>query len=363
MEDFNNEVLPVPPPVPPPPIAANGIMNDNDDAINAANDGNEFFHFHYTGGGREVVPKNVTHITVDPSVARVDSTTFRNFLRLTTVELPEGLERIESSAFRSCEMLSRINIPSSVKVIEQNAFFKCFRLEGVELPEGLEKLGYRAFFRCTSLQSIRIPPRIKSIRGMAFKDCDALRYVYLSEGLKSIGQEAFAYCPLLKHMTIPSTVKRIHPDAFLHYVSMKPLMKIQFCDEINDLVLRESLRYWYGDETLKRSLKTFNFLVRCNIPARLEQLLIASQTNIHGMIRDIPSVTFVALDDYFNTINSELAFYKLHDAITVLELAIWKSKISEQYGRDMDNVSAMAKLQCRVECGACVIIPNVLSFL
>ena len=329
---FDNVVL-VPPP---PPIAANGngIMNDNDEAINAANDGNEIVRFHYMGGV----------LTVDPSVKRIRAGKFLCHSSLTTIKLPEGLESIGGSAFS-----------------------KCVSLKSVELPDSLEELGFRAFYQCTSLQSIRIPSKIKTINKMAFKDCDALRYVYLSEGLKYIRQEAFANCPLLRHITIPSSVKRITPDAFKCYIWMIPLLKVQFCDEIEEFVSGESLRDWWGNGTSERSLRTFNFLVRCNIPARLAEPLIARQwqANIHDMLSGIPSVNFVALDDYFNTIESKLTGYEiLHDAITVLELAIWKSELSAQYGQGMDNVSAMAKLQCRVECGACVtIIPNVLSFL
>ena len=350
---FDNVVL-VPPPSP-PPIAANGIgiMNDNDMAINAANDGNGIIvHFDFAGVGHNFVPSNdgnvfpvnVTHDTVDPSLKRIRAGKFSCNSRLTTVDLPEGLESIGGSAFS-----------------------KCVSLKSVELPDSLEEIGYKAFRLCTSLQSIRIPPRVKSISKMAFKDCDALRYVYLSEGLKYIREEAFADCPLLRHITIPSSVKRIHPDAFkCNIIWMNPLLeKVQFCDEIEELVSGASLDWW-GNGASERALRTFNFLVRCNIPARLVQPLIARQwqANIHDMLRGIPSVNFVALKDYFNTIESKLTGYEsLHNATTVLELAIWKSKISEQYGQGMDNVSATAKLQCRVECGACVIIPNVLSFL
>jgi hypothetical protein len=351
MEDHDNDE------VPPPPLAANGIIvNGNDEAINAADGGNKIVRFHYTDGV----------LTFDPSVKRIRAlvSIFQCRSNLKTVELPEGLESIGDSTFGLCKVLSHINIPSSVKVIGDFAFRCCLRLESVELPDSLEELGGAAFMNCRSLQSIRIPPKIKTIDKMAFWGCDALRYVYLPEGLKYIRQEAFANCPLLRHITIPSSVEEIHPDAFICDYWMNPVLKVQFCDEIEEFVTGESLRDLWGNGTSERALRTFNFLVRCNIPARLEQLITRQwQANIHEMIRGIPSVDYVALDDYFCTIKSELAFYELHDAITVLELAIWKSKISEQFGQNMDNVSAMAKLQCRVECGAYVIIPNVLSFI
>jgi hypothetical protein len=312
-----------------------------------------------------VVPKNVTHFTVDPGVKIIGRMTFDRCQNLMTVLLPEGLESIQEYAFFFCSRLSRIDIPSSVNVIGDCAFALCSSLERVELPAGLEYLGVSAFLQCESLQSIIIPPRITSISRSTFSMCNALRYVTLPEGLEYIGDKAFAACPLLRHIEIPSTVTEISPYTFGYTDDVGTnLDRVQFCDHIEEFVSGESIRDWWNNGVSKRSLTTYNFLVRCNIPARLEQLIARQwQASIHEMLRGIPSVDFVALDDYFTTIESKLAFYELHDTTTVLDLAIWKSKILEQYGQGMENVSAMEKLQCRVECGACVIIPHVLPFL
>ena len=69
---------------------------------------------------------------------------------------------------------------------------------------------------------------------------------------------------------------------------------------------------------------------------------------------------------YFDTLSSKLAIYEseyhqLQDAAFLLELALWKSKIDESMA--MQNDTAHTKWQCRINCGADVIIPNVLPFL
>ncbi len=194
-----------------------------------------------------------------------------------------------------------------------------------------------------------------------------LRDVYLSEGLESIGNEAFALCPMLRHISIPPTVKEISPHTFgddsgarfyVLFYGRTNLERVQFCDYVEEFVSGESIRDWWDNGTSVRSLKMYNFLIRCDIPARLEQLIVRQwQANLHEMLRRIPSVDIVTLDDYLNTIDTTLVVYDslVSDAIPLLELAIWKAKILEQHG--------VSKSQCRIECGASVIIPHVLSFL
>lgn len=145
--------------------------------------------------------------------------------------------------------------------------------------------------------------------------------------------------------------------------------EVQFCDNIEEFVRGESLQNWWGNGILWCSLAIHNFLVRCNVPARLKKLMRQWQANIYDMLRNIPSDDYevddiCSVEGCFDTIESKLDDYeKLPDPISVLELAIWKSKMAEQRGQDVDNISDMARSQCRDECGASVIIPFVLSFL
>ena len=90
------------------------------------------------------------------------------------------------------------------------------------------------------------------------------------------------------------------------------------------------------------------------------------QANIYDILRNIPSDDYevddiCSVEGCFDTIESKLDDYE--KLLSVLELEIWKTKMSEQHGQDVDNISDMARSQCRDECGASVIIPIVLSFL
>ena len=247
-------------------------------------------------------------------------------------------------------------------MICEYAFHNCRNLKSGELPEGLEQLG--AFADCRSLLSIRIPPRIETIADCAFIGCLALQNVDLSEGLEYIELDAFGECPSLRHIKIPSTVEEIRLCAFNSFNDTN-LERVQFCDDIEEFASGESLRDWWNNGVSEgATYRTYNFLVQCNVPTRLLLLIETQwQANIHDMLRIIPSISFDDIDDHFNTIDSKLTAYEIAQGMSLLELAIWKSKICEQYGSNMGSVSGEMKLLCLYNCGSCDIIRNVLPFL
>ena len=259
------------------------------------------------------MPFRVVRVKVDPSVKNIDNDSFNGLDRLRTVQLPEGMESIGKSAFDECKSLERINIPSTVKVIGDYAFQHCERLQDVNLPDGLKKIGKLAFDSCYSLRSIEIPASLKSISDSAFFGCRKLKHVVLHEGLEYIGTMAFGNCSLLRQIDIPSTVKEIKPNAFI-CVGNSNLSVIKFCDDMEEFVSGLSLRDWWDNGISEYSLKTYNFLVRCNVPARLSSL---SDKAEHARIRDdlknissVPKGDF-HLDNYFKTIGSKLTAYEI----------------------------------------------------
>jgi hypothetical protein len=92
--------------------------------------------FQYMAAGM-MVPKSVTHATVDPAVEHIPENAFQDCTRLVEVQLHEGLRLIWAGAFRNCMSLPRIHIPSSVTDIGDGAFYSCTGLVDVELQEGI----------------------------------------------------------------------------------------------------------------------------------------------------------------------------------------------------------------------------------
>ncbi len=123
------------------------------------------------------------------------------------------------------------------------------------------------------------------------------------------------------------------------------------------------MRDWWNHGVHER-LSTYCFLVRCNIPECVGLVRPRKwHANIHGMLRHIPSISPKgSLNSYLDSIDSKLSVYKnLEDALTLLELAIWKSKLSETNGPRTTKM----RMQCHTDSSTMVIIiaPYVLSFL
>ena len=282
------------------------------------------------------------------------------------MNLSEGLEEIGRNAFCECTSLQEIRIPPAIKAIKHGAFVGCSRLSVMSLNEGLQEIGVAAFFRCTSLREVVIPSTIKAIKNWTFHRCTQLTFVNLSEGLEKIGKEAFCECTSLQRLVIPPTVTEIHDTAFRGCSS---LTRVMFCDEIEEFVATESMRDWWSHGVHEKSLRMYCFLVQRSIPQRLGRVRPRTwQSNIHGMLSQIPTISKKGLKTYLDFIDSRLSVYEdLEDAPMFLELALWKSNTIEQiFDRKNDSLTVgTLKKQCRIDSLSMVaiIVPNVLSFL
>ncbi len=341
--------------------------------------------FLYTGQSSRNVPRDVTHVKVDPTVKVIGKDAFGCCYQLRNVELCEGLEQIDAWSFGFCTSLTSISIPSTVKVIGDEAFDCCNQLRNVKLCEGLEILDDHAFGNCIELERINIPSTVKRI-GSSFEGCYQLRSVELCEGLERIDSDAFYGCKSLQRISIPSTVKYICMDAFKDCDS---LVAIEFCDEIEKFVNELSLPWW-NNGVSEAAWITYSFLAQRNIPARLDKLTATVwKKNIYNMLQLIPEIL---KDDeneynedeegddeeedyeqeeeengvtyYFAYIESQLSNYEhLQEVAPFLELALWKAKITEQANGNI--IQDDTKILCRVNSFSmfAIIFPNVLSFL
>ena len=84
------------------------------------------------------------------------------------------------------------------------------------------------------------------------------------------------------------------------------------------------------------------------------------------MLRRIPTIRPMGIESFFFSIHFRLSFYEdLKDSLALLELAFWKSKITEQFSQSNILLTTEMKMRCRTESVTMVniIVPNVVSFL
>ena len=118
----------------------------------------------------------------------------------------------------------------------------------------------------------------------------------LGSGLEEIGEEAFEMCTLLEEIVIPPAIRDIHDTAFKDCTN---LTRVKFCDEIKEFVSCDAMSDWWNRGVGKMSLRTYYFLVRCDISARFKGLALVGswQATIHDMLRIVPTIATVDHED------------------------------------------------------------------
>jgi hypothetical protein len=267
-------------------------------------------------------------IVIPNAVKTIHFLAFCECTGLTNVTLGEGLEVIGAYALSLCDSLECIVIPNAVKTIKDQAFHNCRGLTTVILGNGLVEIWEEAFSWCITLERIVIPNAVKTIRSRAFYKCRALKTVTLGKELEVIGSRAFSSCVRLERIVIPNAVKSIHETAFKNCPNLTSVKFERF-------VTFEAMQDWWKQGVGVRSLRTYCFLVRCNIPARYLSLARVSswQVNIADMLRIIRTIcaknmhvyfasqahrdwdewgkiTAVNMNAYFDTIDAKLSVYE-----------------------------------------------------
>ncbi len=193
--------------------------------------------------------------------------------------------------------------------------------------------------------------------------------VELLEGLERIDCRAFGHCTSLTSIRIPSTVNYIRENACSR---CERLLAIEFSDEIGQFVDEVPLPWWNRGVS-KASLRTYSFLARFKVLARLGTIQVQKwKENIHNMLQRIPEedsrnnmeADDKVWDDNFDSIEHRLSDYEqAQEVAPLLELALWKVKIMEQWNGNLINDDA--KLLCRIDSFSmfAIIFPNVISFL
>jgi hypothetical protein len=114
----------------------------------------------------------------------------------------------------------------------------------------------------------------------------------------------------MEEIVIPPAVRDIHDTAFDNCTN---LTRVKFCDEIEEFVSCDGMSDWWNRGVGKMSLRTYCFLVRCDISARFAGLALVSswQATIHDMLRIIPTITAPDnMNAHFDAIDAKLTIYE-----------------------------------------------------
>ena len=323
-------------------MADNQLLND--DNVGGGDD-----VFVYTGGEQEV-PLDVKRVRIAENVDTIPTRAFQGRLQLIEVEGHDGLRKIEQWAFCECTSLRRASKMIGLIEIEANAFCGCTALSQLEFDK-LESIGRGAFSDCNSLKSINMVS-IRMVGNNAFLRCDELTDAVFGRDLERIEQWAFNECTALRQIIIP----------------------------LKDNLIIDNSAFIYSNE-LSRVDALVGEIHKTISSLQMESWRNEIQREIDRINQILPNIRFGidkagAILRWISRVLGRIEHYKseheilIKEAMTLLELALWKAKILNETDEKKCNVSKKAKIDAqaarkehRVTCGASIVIKNVLPFL
>ena len=214
---------------------------------------------------------------------------------VTHVQFHPSVTEVHDEAFKDCNKLKEVVLSDGITQIGNRSFQGCTKLKRVVLNDGLIQIGDDSFSGCTSLVSITIPSTVTKIGDRAFKDCSTLKqviYMRCESSTPMFGWDAFRGCPL--------AVMKFRFDKIEVISHLKELE-----NKINDIDSTIEMRDGYI--TFPLPLKNRRQIM--NRVGNLEQ------------------------------------YYEVKEATTLVELAMWKAKISQAE----EEVHPVSRDACRIE--------------
>jgi len=210
----------------------------------------------------------------------------------------------------------------------------------VQFHPSVTEVQEEAFKDCNKLKEVVLSDNITKIGNGSFQDCTKLKHVVLNHGLTIIGHDAFAGCSSIKSITFPSTVIKIGDRTFKDCSSLKQIEGMR-----NDVNVK------YGwDALLGCPFEKFKVrLDKISDVSHLKELetKIDEIDGITVKLRDHHLIeTFTGRDMQINQESSDridnlIQYYEVKEATSLVELALWKSKI--------DQADKLDRGVCRIE--------------
>ena len=158
--------------------------------------------FVHTGSGEgAVVPEDVVHVRIDPTVLVIPANLFLRQIELRQVEIQDGLHEIGDGAFYRCTALRELQLSDGVESIGDNAFYHCTALRKVQLSDGVERIGRSAFVSC-NFAKFRCPPLVTTITFSMLAECKGMFSLEMPENTIRLEHAACNHCHSLRNVAI-----------------------------------------------------------------------------------------------------------------------------------------------------------------
>lgn len=371
------------------------------------------------------------NLRLPPNMTQLQRETLYNCNHMVSLEIPkEGIVRIYQSALEGCFRLRNLAIPATVTEVDDNVFQYCIDLEKVfpnhnDLIRGLKRrfdglpihsLCYYHPYQSTEETLQQLYKLLLQEKSSALKcriDIFGMTPFHILS--LSTKHDIQLYQALIKFHPEDLVTKDIWGDfplyyacstyapievlelLFANYTILHPRLQLDWTEMMYNLTLGnapvETIQFLidthhdcYPDQpldwpkmimnSLGSPVATLTYLVRASIDKRLEALGLAQWRDM--VLKETEKIPieedWEERDKQIDRILALVKRYELKEAMSLLELTVWKMKIDEQsMGPNSSNTTPTTKKarlddsenrnRCRVHCRVDVIIANVLPFL
>eukprot|EP00980_Cylindrotheca_fusiformis_P004657 scaffold991_cov128-Cylindrotheca_fusiformis.AAC.29 len=373
------------------------------------------------------------HLKIPSTVQRIRKGAFTGCSNLLELQLPDHLKVIEYRTFRFCASLRHLRIPPNVTKIEFAAFTMCPRLLSLEIPEGLEVIqpvrdGVQEesdedeeeqpeecsdsipIQGCSLLRNFVIPPKQEPWSSDCESVLEGLEFNHIVDTLDELVgklKHRFDHLPLHRvcyyqsYYPLQEAMARlqqaIHDDSSagskvddfgmtpLHILSLSQAPKLSLIQlliksESNDILfMKDKFKSFPADYLCANHSREAISVVRAVLTDRIEWLGLSQlRVNLKTSLDEALDGEYSSRRSSIWRLCSELVKNERMEAISLLELALWKAKMTDEQSKRFNEQSLdgarsakkqrVEKLQvdrrsCRISSGADIVIPNVVHFL
>jgi hypothetical protein len=348
-------------------------------------------------------------VRLPETLQAIENAMFFNCKSLTSMRIPSNV--------------TKFDYDKSWESAQGGVFSYCEALMSVELPKGFQSLGCLDFYRCPSLVNLCLPSSFicttQNLDGRTFNHCTKLRTVFPADAdLWNALMHRFDDLPIHElcyyHSYYDHDDLMLNLNVSIQYHSSSgtkvdafgmTIFHILVLSSKPNLVVFRQLLQVYPVELLEKEDKwgntTWDYLSQNNVPTFHETIDVVFQLTI------MKRVEYVMLNRWRESVKTEidalrilspaarpgqlsiiLATLGAHERLEVtslLESILWKMNIdkflttrnvqnreSNRQGKriklkdslsETATLSAIDRNNCRLNCGAEIVIPNVVSFL
>ena len=147
-------------------------------------------------------------IEVPSTITKIPAYAF-SFLKIRSVDMPNGVASIGDGAFSYCSNLTSVRNLDGIVSIGDYAFYGCSSFAGFDtIPSSVISIGDYAFYRSAiKIVSIEADSKLEYIGDYAFYDCEFIESNINLPGVVSIGEHAFYDCKFTgSNINLPGVV-------------------------------------------------------------------------------------------------------------------------------------------------------------